>query len=67
MVEQTTLERKMSTVPTAAVQVESTVLPHSLNKAWDKFRNFQWDQLAPGKVKSVEWTDGTPAKVGSTA
>ena len=65
--EQPALQKQVSTVPTAAVQVESTVLPCPIDQAWDKFRNFNWDQLAPEKVKSVEWTDGTPAKVGSTA
>ena len=32
---------------------------------WGNFRNFRFDLLAPDKVTSVEWVDGTPAKVGS--
>ena len=59
--------KDVSSIPTAAVQTESTILPVSIDQAWDKFRNFRWDQLAPGKVKSVAWTDGAPARVGSTA
>ena len=67
MVEATTLQRQISLVPTAAIQIESTHLPTPIDASWDKFRNFQFDQLAPEKVQNVEWTDGTPAKVGSTA
>jgi len=38
-----------------------------LNIAWEKFRNFKFELLAPENVKSVAWIDGTPARVGSTA
>jgi len=38
-----TLQRQVSTVPTAAVQTESTVLSVPISSAWDKFRNFRFD------------------------
>ena len=37
------LVRKLSLVPTAATQTESTVLPVSIDAAWDKVRNFRFD------------------------
>lgn len=46
----------MSSVPTSCIQVESTVLPVSIDKIWPKFRALQLDSLAPSYVVSTETT-----------
>lgn len=62
----------MSTVPTSCIQVESTVLPVSIDTVWPKFRALQFDVVAPtyvtatkvdgegvGSIVTVTYTDGT--------
>jgi hypothetical protein len=44
----------MSTVPTSCMQVESTVLPVSIDKVWPKFRALQLDVMAPTYVTSTK-------------
>ena len=44
----------MSSVPTSCMQVESTVLPVSIDTVWPKFRALQFDVVAPTYVTSTE-------------
>ena len=46
----------MSSVPTSCIQVESTVLPVSIDKVWPKFRALAFDSVAPSYVSSTETT-----------
>lgn len=46
----------MSSVPTSCIQIESTVLPVSIDKVWPKFRALQLDGVAPSYVTSTEVT-----------
>ena len=64
---QPTLQRMTSTIPTSCTQCESTVLPVSITKAWTKFMAFKLNEIAPGVVSNVEWTEGEAGKLGSCA
>ena len=64
MVEAPALERAKSTVPTSTNNTESTVLSASMDKLWPLFRAFKLEELAPGKVESTTWTEGSAGTVG---
>ena len=62
-----TLQRMTSTIPTSCTQTESTVLPVNITKAWASFSAFKFNEIAPGVVANVEWTDGEAGKLGACA
>ena len=64
---ETNLARIQSTVPTACTQTESTVLDTTIQKAWAKFGSFKFNEISPGVVANVEWTDGIAGQLGSMA
>jgi hypothetical protein len=43
-----------SSIPTACIQTESTVVPAPIATVWAKFRGFKLEAVAPGFVKSTE-------------
>ena len=67
MVEATTLVKQQSTVPTACTSTESTVLPVTINKAWDAFGGFKLHEICPNIVTKVEWKEGEAGKLGALA
>jgi hypothetical protein len=60
MVEQVPLTRAASTVPVSTHQVESSVLPVSIDKAWSFFKSLKLEALVPGIVKATTFTQGGP-------
>jgi hypothetical protein len=52
------LHRVASTVPTSTHQVESTVLPLPVAKAWHIFKEFKLEKVIPGKVKATTFVTG---------
>jgi hypothetical protein len=59
------LLRQGSAVPVSCHQVESTVIPASIDKAWGLFKNFQLEKVVPGKVASTSFTSGGPGQIDS--
>ena len=64
MVEAPSLQRQKSTVPTSTNNTESTVLAKPIADLWPMFKAVEFDKLAPGKVESSSWTDGSAGTVG---
>ena len=60
------LHRQGSTVPVSCHQVESSVLPVTLQKAWEIFKGLQLEKVAPGKVSATKFTSGGPGQIDST-
>lgn len=60
MVEQVPLVRATSSVPVSTHQVESSVLPVSIDKAWSFFKSLKLETLVPGIVKATNFTQGGP-------
>ena len=52
------LARQGSSVPVSTYQVESCVVPTTIAKAWDIFKNFHLDKVIPGHIESTEWVSG---------
>ena len=65
MVDAPSLSKQKSTVPTSCTQVESTVLPVSITKAWSSFRGLDLATVAPKIVSSSEFISGAEGQVGS--
>ena len=63
--ESPSLVRQGSAVPTSTHQVESTVLPIAIEKAWETFKHFKLEKMAPGKVTSTKFTVGAPNQLDS--
>ena len=61
------LQRKQSTVPTACMQTESTVIDCTIGKAWDLLSGFRLDAMCPGAVTSVEFTEKAAGMIGACA
>jgi len=59
------LARQGSTVPVSTHQVESTVIPIPIDKAWNVFKHMQLEKTMPNKIKSVEWVTGAPNQLDS--
>jgi hypothetical protein len=59
-----TKQESMNTV-TSCHQVESTVLPYPVEKAWECLKSLDFPKLFPSHVKTVKFTNGSPAEVGS--
>ena len=57
--------RQGSTVPVSTHQVESTVLPIELEKAWGSFKHLKLEKLVPQRVKSTTFTTGGPNQLDS--
>ena len=57
--------RQGSSVPVSTHQVESTVLPIELEKAWGSFKTLQLEKLVPQRVKSTTFTTGGPNQLDS--
>ena len=53
-----TLARAGSSVPVSTHQVESTVLPVSIDKAWGVFKTLQLEKVVPQRVKATKFTSG---------
>jgi hypothetical protein len=66
MVEQPNLHRLGSTVPVSTHQVESTVLPLPIGKAWAIFKAFKLEHVIPGKVKATTFVTGGHNQLDST-
>ena len=64
MVDAPALQRQKSTVPTSTNNVESVVLKKPIQDLWSNLRCFKLEALAPNKVESTSWTDGSPGTVG---
>ena len=58
------LQRQKSTVPTSTNNTESAVLRKSIDEVWGSLRAFKLEVLAPAKVESTSWTDGSEGTVG---
>merc|ERR1719436_1198603 len=54
-----------SSIPVSCFQIESTILPISINTAWGVVKNFQLDQIAPDIVTGVTYVSGGEGQVGS--
>jgi len=67
MVEAPALKKQISLVPTACTQTESCVLNVSVQKAWDAFAHFKFNEISPNVVAAVEWTEGKAGELGSCA
>ena len=65
MEESPALHRLGSTVPVSTHQVESTVLPINVGKAWAVFKHFKLETIIPGKVKSTTFVSGGPNQLDS--
>jgi len=52
------VHRSGSTIPVSLHQVESTVLPLPISKAWHIFKEFKLEKVIPGKVKSTTFVTG---------
>ena len=52
------LIRATSTIPVSTHQVESTVIPLPIQKAWGIFKQFHLEKVIPGKVKSTTFVTG---------
>ena len=65
MVDQPTLARTGSAVPVSTHQVESTVLPIPIEKAWGVFKHMKLENMIPNKVKSTKFTQGGPNQLDS--
>ena len=61
------LQRKQSTVPTACMQTESTVIDCTIGKAWDLLSGFRLDAMCPGAVTKVEFTEKSAGMIGACA
>ncbi|CDW86557.1 UNKNOWN [Stylonychia lemnae] len=59
------LHRQGSTVPVSCHQVESSVLPIALEKAWGLFKSLQLEKVVPGKVSATSFTSGGPGQLDS--
>ena len=64
MVEAPALTRQKSTVPTSTNNTESCVLAKPIADLWPKFKAVAFNELAPGKVESAVWTEGSAGQVG---
>jgi len=60
MVDSVPLTRTASTVPVSTHQVESSVLPVAIDKAWAFFKSLKLETLVPGIVKATNFTQGGP-------
>lgn len=58
--ESPSLHRAGSTVPVSTHQVESSVLPVPVDKAWNVFKTFKLEKLVPHHVKTTQFTAGGP-------
>ena len=65
MEDQPNLARAGSSVPVSTHQVESTVLPVPLDKAWSMFKTFKLEKMVPSKIKSTKFTTGGPGQLDS--
>ena len=52
-------------VPTSTTSHETTCIGAPIDAVWHLFRDFKFDQLAPGGIKSVKFLDGQAGLVGS--
>ena len=60
------MEASEASVPTSTTSQETTCICTQMDNLWHLFRDFKFDQLAPGRVKSVVYIDGQAGLVGST-
>lgn len=60
-------KRLQSTVPTSCTQTESCVLDVNIQKAWETFSSFRFNEMSPNVVSAVEWTSGKPNQLGACA
>lgn len=58
-------KRAGSAVPVSTTQVESCVLPVTLEKAWGIFKHFKLEKLLPNHIKSTEFVSGSPNQLDS--
>ena len=59
------LARAGSSVPVSTHQVESTVLPVPIQKAWGIFKTLKLEHIVPQRVASTEFTSGGPNQLDS--
>ena len=65
MVDQPTLARAGSSVPVSTHQVESTVLPVAIEKAWGVFKHLHLEKICPARVRSTQWINGAANQLDS--
>ncbi len=59
------LARQGSSIPVSTHQIESTVLPIPVDKAWTFFKTMKLEKIVPAHVKSTTFTTGGPNQLDS--
>ena len=60
------LVRQGSTIPVSTHQVETSVIPVKIDKAWEMFKELALEKVVPGKITATKFTSGGPGQIGST-
>ena len=58
-------QRTGSAVPCSCHQVESSIMPLPVDRAWGHFKTFKLEKLLPGKITATNFTSGGPLQIDS--